>query len=246
MVYIQEVLFRFFYLSLTIVLTFFINFWFKEYTLLFFLSPLLQSKQLKDTAFLFNSPYDLFDIYYQICVFGTLIIVLPIVLHQVSQFLISGLSVAESKNLQIKKLKIIFFFYIFNSCLIIFFLPLFWQELELFNVEILYFSYLNVEYEPNLQKYILFLFKTTFLFNIFFIFQHFYVYLIKNQDIKKYLALLQYEKTVVFFLVFFLISITAELFQGLFICVFFLFYFVIFNTTIKIKLLLKYKKQKQK
>src|SRR5574343_99404 len=200
MIYIQEILFRFFYLSLTSFCVFLINFLFKEYILLFFINPLLNQKQIKDIAFLFSSPYELFDIYFKICLLSTFIIIIPFILYQILHFLTQGLNKIEYSSIKRNFLLFIITFYIFNILIICFLLPIFWKEVELFNIETLYFSYLNIEYEPNLHQYITFLYNNTIILNIVFFIKFIYFYIIKNINIKTYLKLIPYEKPSIIFI----------------------------------------------
>jgi len=245
MIYIQEFLFRFFYLSLTIIILFFNSFFFKEYTLLFFISDLIDKKQLKDIAFLFSSPYELFEIYYKICVLTTVILGIPFFLYQILNFLAQGLHNLEYKKLKIGFINFIILFYSFNFLIICFFLPFFWKEIELFNIETLYFSYINIEYEPNLQQYINFLYNNVILFNFIFFFQYLYIYYTKNIFILQYLKLRPYEKLILFFILFSFFFLQSDFLQALIFSLMLLIYFFTVNKIIKFYLLLKYNKNTQ-
>ena len=245
MVYIQEILFRFFYLSLTTLSIFLISFFFKEYSLLFFINSLLNKKQLKDIAFLFSSPYELFEIYYKVCLLSTILLAVPFILYQLLQFLSQGLTTVEHKKVQKSLISFITWFYFFNFLIICFLLPFFWTEIELFNTETLYFSYINIYYEPNLQQYIFFLYKNVIILNFFFFFQYVYTYIVKNLTILTYLKVKQYEKTFVFFIVVTLFFLHTDIFQAFIFSLLLLLYYFIFSKFLKHYLLLKYKKQKQ-
>lgn len=245
MVYIQEILFRFFYLSLTTISIFLTSFFFKEYSLLFFINSLLNKKQLKDIAFLFSSPYELFEIYYKVCLLSTMLLVVPFILYQILQFLSQGLTKLEYKKAQQNFIGFIIWFFFFNFLIICFLLPFFWTEIELFNIETLYFSYVNIEYEPNLQQYIIFLYKNVIVLNFFFFLQYIYTYIVKNFTIFTYLKLKQYEKTVVFFIIATLFFLHSDIFQAFIFSLMLLLYYFIFSKFLKYYLLLKYKKQKQ-
>ena len=245
MIYIQEFLFRLFYLSLTALILFFNSFFFKEYSLLFFINALLNKKQLKDIAFLFSSPYELFDIYYKICILTTLLLLIPFILYQILNFLVQGLNNLEYKKIKKSFIIFILFFYFFNYLIICITLPFFWTEIELFNTETLYFSYINIEYEPNLQQYIAFLYKNIIILNILFFSQCLYTNVITKISILQYLKIKPYEKIIIFFIIFSLFFLQSDFSQALIFSLILLFYFFSISKILNFYLLLKYKKQKQ-
>ena len=166
-------------------------------------------------------------------------------MYQILNFLAQGLNKLEYKKIKSKFIMFVFSFYFFNAIIIHILLPLFWTEIELFNIETLYVSYINIEYEPNLQQYITFLYKNIIIFNIIFLFQYVYCYIIQNLYILQYLKIKQYEKTFIFFISFSLFFLHSDVSQASLFCLIIISYFFIISKILKFYLLLKYKKQKQ-
>jgi hypothetical protein len=176
MLYFYEITARVLYLFYSCFISFLLLFFFKEHFFYLLLYKIISISRLNvinsfENSFFLHSPYQLIDININVFInFILFFLFIPFSFFNLYFFFRSSIKRDFIQIYEKKLYNLIFIFYFINYLFISEFLPFFWLILDLINFEIFYFLDVNIEYEPDLFKYIFFLCSLLKLINLIFFF----------------------------------------------------------------------------
>jgi hypothetical protein len=220
MFYFQELLYRFFYLIISFLVSFLLLYNFKSYFFLIILSSLyfssLNESYFFETSFILNSPNQLIEMNLLIIFNFSIFFLFPFIYWNLYQFLKPSLLKKELIFFKTTFLFWAFCFYVFNNLLLIYIFPYVWSIFELLNLYLLNSSYINLEYEPNFSCYLYTLQSIIIIINAFILLIYIYSYtlfrLIKfDFYIVYYKLIIIFYYTIFFIFIFFIFDLNALL-----------------------------------
>lgn len=160
MLYINDILFRFFYISISAIILFCIFFFKKEILLSLLLTLITFDERLRVNSIIYTSPIEMFQIYLLLVLLFLCISLLPYIYWQFIDFLSPGIQFIEYQKLIRLLLLSIFFLIITNSINFYFIIPRLWAFIHIFSGT----SFL-LSFELRILDFFNFIVYLSFLFN---------------------------------------------------------------------------------
>lgn len=193
MLYFLEIFYRVFYIVWSLFFTFLIILLNKS-SGLFLLSYLStfdfdQNKILTyniDKVIVLRSPFDLFDIDFSYSITITTLFVIPFIFWNVFFFFSSVLNRKNKNKISFLLLSFTSKYYLLNYFVYSKLFVFFWDFLECIVTQDISVYYLNIDYDLNMQYFVLILGQFLFFFNLFFIFFFLFLLYINELNLKSY------------------------------------------------------------